>query len=141
MDAKKTHAHNLARQGTASKPRCIAVWQAEEPTQPESQAAISKRAYNSSGQQIGVALNSRPSPIRTMVSDPVHQGRIESNVAARLLRFQPLVAKNLVTLNQELPVEGRTMKQRVRLTPGISVICHTNESQTRETSLHRTIPK
>jgi len=72
--------------------------------------------------------------------DPIHQGRVKPDVTARFLRLNPLVLQDLLTFGKELPIESRTVQERLRLALCLNVICHTNEKLSRSKTLYPFAP-
>lgn len=50
-------------------------------------------------------------PLGTVFDDPIRQRALESNVAARLFGFDPLVLQNLLPFGLELPVKRGVPQQ------------------------------
>ena len=50
-------------------------------------------------------------PLGTVFDDPIRQRALESNVAARLFGFDPLVLQNLFSFGLKLPVERGVSQQ------------------------------
>ena len=58
-----------------------------------------------------------------MLEHPVEQGSFKSDVTPLLLALKPLVSEDLLTLRQELPVEGRVFQQVTGIS-GCKGSCH-----------------
>jgi hypothetical protein len=59
-------------------------------------------------------------PTTTVPHDPIEQSLLETDIVSNLLALDPLVAKNLLTLREKLPVEhGITNKGLTLVVGGI----------------------
>ena len=49
-------------------------------------------------------------PTGSVLGDPIHQGRIKSDVVPGFLRFNPLVLQDLFLLGEKLPIQRGTLE-------------------------------